>query len=257
MRLEQLPSAEDVACATADLLAEIVAHRPEAVLVLPAGRTPVPLYHELVRRHAAASLDLSAAHVFQLDELVGVAPRDDRSFQSFLRRHLLEPLGLGSRGMHLLDGTAADPTLEIERHQQRLSDLGQADLVVLGIGRNGHVAFNEPGTVRTAGARVVDLAPETRESLRGVFSDDDVPRRGMTLGLSDIVAARRIALLATGGSKAEVLTEILGGDPTPRCPASFLRGHADLRLFADTAAARGLERGRARASTTGLRAEQE
>ncbi len=248
MQIEHLASAEDVARATADLVAEVVAHKPEAVLVLPAGRTPVPLYCELVRRRIEASLDLSESYLFQLDELVGVAPLDERSFRGFLRRHLLEPLGRGSRRVHLLDGTAPDPIREIEHHQHRLSELGAADLVVLGLGRNGHVAFNEPGSVRTAGARVVDLAPETRDSFAGAFSDREIPRRGMTLGLSDILAARRIALLVTGASKAGVLAEVLRGDPTPRCPASFLCDHAGLRLFVDSDAAKWPERGRARAS---------
>ncbi len=237
MKLERLPSSADVARAVARLLVA-TAHRREAVLVLPAGGTPLPLYRELTRGRARGELDLSRAHVFQLDELVGVAAVDPRSFQSFLRHSLLDPLGRRAPRGHLLDGAAQDPVREIERHAQELERLGGADLVLLGIGRNGHVAFNEPGSTRDAPSRVVDLAPETLEALRGVFPESELPHRGMTLGLREIAGARRVVVIATGPSKAAILGSVLGRAPTPERPASLLLGHADLRVFADPEAGR-------------------
>ena len=235
MELERLPDPQAVAVRAAEIVVDTVRARPEAVLLLPAGRTPVPLYAELVRRVRAGTLDLSRTQLFQLDELLGVAPDDPRGFQSFFRKHLLQPLGLSARFCGL-DGAARDPAAEIERHRRALVRCGPADLALLGLGRNGHVAFNEPGSAPADAARVVTLGTTTVAGLAHEFPAD-CPRRGLTLGLAEIGAARRLVLLVTGASKAEMLGHVLGGEPSRERPATLLAGHPRFVVLADEAAA--------------------
>jgi glucosamine-6-phosphate deaminase len=235
VRLERYSKAEDVARRGADLVAEVVAGKPDAVLALPAGATPVPLYRELERRQEAGTLDLSRAELFQLDELVGVPPDDERSFHAFLERHFARCRGPGREKLrlHLLDGGARDPEGEIARHARLLAELGGADLALLGLGRNGHVAFNEPGSRPADAARVVELCPASTAALG---SRSDGKARAMTLGLAEIAASRRIALLVTGKSKATILCTLLRDAPSSACPASLLAGHRDVRVLADAEA---------------------
>jgi glucosamine-6-phosphate deaminase len=234
MRLQRFEDEAAVAVHAAGLLEETVGLRRDARVILPAGRTPLPLFDEILRR-ARAGLDLAPVRFFQLDEYVGVGPKDPRSFHAFLRERLLAPLGREPRQDFLLDGTAADPRAEIERHAAQLSKLGGADLAFLGLGRNGHVGFNEPGSAAGEPARVVELARETRSS--SGFEDDAAPKRGMTLGLRELAAARRLVLLVTGAAKTRILAALEREPPSPERPASLLLGHRDFRILADAAAA--------------------
>jgi glucosamine-6-phosphate deaminase len=236
MQLERLPDAQAVAQRAADLVAETVRAKPGAVLLLPAGRTPVLLYAELVRRARAGALDLARTQLFQLDELAGIGPADARGFQAFFRQHLVQPLGLAAcfRG---IDGSARDAAAEIERHRRALEACGPADLVLLGLGQNGHVAFNEPGADLADAARVVTLGPTTLAGLAHQFPND-CPRLGLTLGLAEIAAGARLVMLVTGAPKAEMLGHLLGGVATRDRPATLLAGHPRFVILADEAAAR-------------------
>ena len=246
MRIETCTDAADVARRCADLVAETLLARPDAVILLPAGRTPEALYAELVRRARAGAVELGRARWFQLDELIGVGPEDERSFHRFLRRRFAEPLaGDGGNdaesalpGLHLLDGTAEDPAAEIARHAFALGeacDGGTPDLSLLGIGTNGHLAFNEPGSPRDGGAGIVELAETTLAGLANSF--ERVPTRGITLGLEEILSARRVVLLATGAAKRAILRRALLEEATEDVPASLLQGHPDALVLADEAAA--------------------
>jgi glucosamine-6-phosphate deaminase len=247
MQLERHPDAQAVAARAADLVAEtlratdLVAEtlraKPDAVLCLPAGSTPVPLYEELVRR-CGAGLDLGRTRLFQLDELRGVSRDDPRGFNRFLRDALVRPLGLEAC-FHGLDGAAPDPAAEIERHRRELAAAGAPDLVLLGLGRNGHVAFNEPGSASADAARVVALGPETLAGLRVHFGPD-CPREGLTLGLHELAAAARIVMLVTGAAKRDVLARLLAGPPLANAaelPAAHLARHPRFVVLADEAAA--------------------
>lgn len=236
MRLDRHASAEDLARAAADAVAAVVRRRADARILLPAGATPVPLYRELVRRVGAGELDLGRAWLVQLDELAGVGPADARSFQAFLREHLLGPLGRGGERDLVLDGAAPDLDAEIRRHAHHLLGLGGADLALLGLGANGHVAFNEPGSRPEEGARRVALAEATRAGLAAAFAPGAPPSEGLTLGLAEILTAGSVVLIVGGARKSDALAALLSRPPGPELPASQLLAHEGLTILADVEA---------------------
>lgn len=236
MKLLPCKDAEQVARRCADDVARVIERRPDAILILPAGNTPRPLFGELVRRQQSGSLDLSRAHIVQLDELVGVRPADSRSFHAFLRETLLDPLDRDGSRDHLMRGDAVDPDVEIARHAATLAGLGMPDLVVLGIGLNGHVAFNEPGTTASDGARRLPLAQKTLEGLAKEFAPNELPRDGITLGLRELRTGKSVRILATGAKKAPVIERLFQSEATSALPASLLTDHADLIVLVDEAA---------------------
>jgi glucosamine-6-phosphate deaminase len=218
----------------AELVANRLRARPGLRLILPTGRTPEGMYAAL-RAHAAdRSLPTGHASVFQLDEYVGLGPGDERSFAATLQRELG---GIGFAAMHLLDGGAVDPAAEARRHQQLL-DAAPIDLAVLGLGRDGHVAFDEPGTLPEDDARLVALEPDTIVDAAGAFGGEDrVPLSAITVGLRTLREARAILLLVTGEAKAPALRALLEEPVSTRLPASLLRDHPRLTIVADRAAA--------------------
>ncbi len=229
MELVRLPDAAAVASRAVETVLEVLRAEPRGALLLPAGATPVPVYAELVARAAAGERALDAAQLFQLDEVVGRGADDPRSFAAFLRAHLLDPLGPRRGGAHLLDG-GGDPAATVAAHAAALERAGGAALAVLGLGRNGHVAFNEPGSLPTDGARVVELAAETRAA------QGDGARLGLTLGLRELLAARRRLLLVTGETKADVLARLACDAPSAELPASWIAAAPRTTVLADEAA---------------------
>lgn len=237
LKIIRFPSPREAAQQWAAHVTSMLQQSPEAVLLLPAGRTPVPLYAQLVAQHRGGELDLARTHLFQLDELIGVPPTDPRSFQYFLHEHLFGPAELSVERAHLLDGSARDPAAEIANHRQALRELGGGDLALLGIGRNGHVAFNEPGSRLEDGGREVVLAEMTLSGLRHEFDESELPTRGITLGMQEIAGCARVVLLATGESKAKVIAELATGEMTQALPASLLCDHPSFDVLVDEAAA--------------------
>ena len=218
----------------AELVANRLRARPGLRLLLPTGRTPGGMYAALRARAEADSLPTEHASLFQLDEYAGLGPDDARSFAATLQRELG---GMRFAAMHLLDGAAADLAAETRRHQALL-DAAPIDLAVLGLGRDGHVAFDEPGTLPEEDARVVQLDPATIADAAGAFGGDDhVPRAAITVGLRTLREARAILLLVTGEAKAPALRALLEDPISTRRPASLLRDHPRLTVIADRAAA--------------------
>lgn len=218
----------------ADMICELVTTKPDPVLALPTGDTPVLTYERLVRRESADSVDFSRMIVFAIDEFLGV-PRDAPGTNSrFYRQHLR----LRVRALHIPNPSAREPEAHIRAFAESVRRLGGLDLCVLGIGTNGHIAFNEPGSGRESGARVVDLARESREAhAAGFGSIENVPPQAMTLGVADLLEAKRILVLAQGEPKAEIVRRAVEDPPSADVPASWMQAHGGVMWLLDEAAA--------------------
>jgi glucosamine-6-phosphate deaminase len=223
-----------VALLGAELVANRLRARPEARLLLPTGNTPLGMYAAL-RAHALdGSLPTEQATLFQLDEYLGLDPDDARSYSAYLRRELS---GIRFAARHELAGNVVDPEAAAAHHQAQL-DAAPIDLAVLGLGRDGHVAFDEPGSTLSSGVRRVSLCPQTRADAAGEFGGiDNVPTEAITVGLRTLRSAREVLMLVSGAAKASALRAMLEGALGPETPASLLRDHPRLTIVCDLAAA--------------------
>jgi glucosamine-6-phosphate deaminase len=225
-----------VARAAADLLAEEVAAQREIVLALPTGRTPIPFYDELAARHAAGRLDLTRARGFNLDEIV--LPRHDpRTFRAFMEQHAWGRTGLRRDRCDIPDGAAPDLEGECVRYERAITDAGGIGVAILGVGVDGHIAYNMPGPMRL-GTHLTRLPDGLAASL--AVPPGDWPLRAITMGIGTIRAARRILVLATGESKVTAVQRLVHGPDDPHWPCSFLHTHPNLDVIADRAAASSL-----------------
>jgi glucosamine-6-phosphate deaminase len=215
----------------ADRVGDVLAHKPDAVLALPTGATPLGLYAELAERTAAQELSFAAAMLFNLDEYVGLGARDPLSYASYLERHLLRAVGAAPDRVRLLRGDAADLAAECRDYDAAIARAGGIDLAVLGLGANGHIAFNEPGTDWRTTTHVVALSGETRAAQQRLSGAGAcIPERGLTVGIATLCAAREVLLLVAGSSKREALTALMCGPPDPRWPVTSLVGHPRLMV---------------------------
>lgn len=238
-------AAEEAAQAAARRVAGALHAHPRLVLGLPTGRTPIPVYAELRRMHAAGRADFASAATFNLDEFVGVGPDHPGSFHAFMERHLFSGVNLDRTRVHLLDGMAANPDAECERYEAAIAAAGGIDLQLLGIGANGHIGFNEPGDTLAARTHRVRLHDSTRRDNAALFGADParVPREALSMGMGTILKAAALVLIATGARKAQCVEEAVHGPLTTRLPASFLQIHRRVELYLDRAAASRLPGG--------------
>jgi glucosamine-6-phosphate deaminase len=242
MKICQYPSAQAAARALARHIARCVAAKPDLVLGLPTGRTPIPLYAELVALYRAGAIDFSRVVTFNLDEFLGLAADDPRSYRSFMARHLFDHVNLTPRRIHFLDGLAVDPDRECRRYERAIARAGGIDLLVLGLGTNGHIGFNEPARALVAATHRTRLTAATRRANASLFGNNrrQVPKEALSMGMSTILHARQLVLLATGPSKAHVVHRLVTGPIAPSVPASFLQLHRCAEVWVDRAAAERL-----------------
>lgn len=224
--------------AAADFVCRFCTEHPRALVALPAGRTPRGMYRLLAREMSHRAPDASRLRFLNLDEYVGILPSDRRSFFAELHERFLDPLRIGAARVRLLNGHAGDLRQECDAYEQYIRDGGGIDLAILGIGTNGHIAFNEPGTSFDARTHVAALSAETRGALQRRFGRE-LPREGLTLGIATILEARVVLLLASGEGKARALRRAFCSVPTPLIPASALQGHPGLTVAADADALSG------------------
>jgi glucosamine-6-phosphate deaminase len=236
VKLRVLDTPEAVAGAAADAVAAAVAARPAAVLALPTGRTPVPLYDALAARHERGAIDLSGARGFNLDELV-LPAGDPRTFRAYMERHAWGRTGLKRERCDIPDGAAPDLEAECRRYEAAMEAVGGLDLAILGVGADGHVAYNMPGPV-TLATHVTRLPDGLAASL-GV-PPEQWPLRALTMGIGTIRGARALLVLATGASKANAVQALVRGPEDPRWPCSFLYKHPGMEVLLDREAASGL-----------------
>jgi glucosamine-6-phosphate deaminase len=242
MEVVPLASVEEVAALAADTIEALVRARPACVLGLATGSSPVPAYAELVARHRAGSgPSYDEVRAFLLDEYVGLPAGHPQSYRATIARELTDDLGLAADRVHGPDPT--DPQTAGAAYEQALLDAGGVDLQVLGIGSDGHLAFNEPGSSLASTTRIKTLTDTTRrDNARFFGSLDEVPHHVMTQGLGTILRARHLLFLATGPGKADAVAAAVEGPLTASCPASVLQLHPHATVLLDPAAAGGLSR---------------
>jgi glucosamine-6-phosphate deaminase len=243
LNLRVFASEAEAAAACAAHVAEAVREKPSLVLGLPTGRTPLNVYRQMVALHQRGGLDFSQVTTFNLDEFLGLTPDDPCSLRAYMDRHLFQHVNLGPERVHFLDGSAEQAQWECARYDAALTRAGGLDLLLMGIGSNGHVAFNEPGDSLQAASHRARLSRETRQAMTPMFGDEisRVPMAALTLGMGALFQARRVILLAFGVNKAAAVTAMVRGPITSHCPASLLQLHGGVEVWVDSEAGHGLE----------------
>jgi len=229
-----------VARLVANTIRELNAVGRLAVLGLPTGSTPVGVYRELIRMHREEGLDLSGVVTFNLDEYYGLPPDRLQSYHRWMHEHFFDHVNIPAENIHLLDGTVAPDRVEehCRQYEEAIRRAGGLDIVLLGLGRNGHIAFNEPFAERNSRTRLVTLDPVTRkDAASDFFHESNVPTHALTMGIGTIFEARQVVLIAFGEHKAGIVREAVEGPVGARVPASFLQEHPDAMVLLDGAAA--------------------
>ena len=220
-----------------EIMKATVESKKDATLGLATGSTPIGLYEEMIADHKACGTSYAEVSTFNLDEYVGLDYSSDQSYVYFMREHLFDHIDIKLENTNIENGKAADPAAECARYNALLAE-NTVDLQILGIGSNGHIAFNEPGTPFDSVTHVVDLTETTiKDNSRLFNSIDDVPKQAFTMGLSNIMTAKKIVILANGANKAKAVYGMVHGEITEDLPASILQNHSDCTLICDEAAA--------------------
>ncbi len=235
------PSAEAGARIGARIVEDLVRKKPEAVLGLATGGTPLGLYRELIRMRRELGLDFSRVTTFNLDEYVGLPPAHPASYRRFMRENFFDHVNIPQT--HVPDGMAKDIPAYCEYYEKAIRDAGGIDLQLLGVGHDGHIGFNEPGSSLASRTRIKTLTEETVAANRRFFaSEAEVPRHVITMGVGTIMDSRTCLLLAFGEAKARAVAAMAEGPITAMCPASILQMHPRTIVILDEAASRSLKR---------------
>ena len=231
MKIIRTKSYEDMSYEAAKILAAQIVLKPNAVLGLATGSSPIGLYEKLIEWNKAGDIDFSQVSSINLDEYCGLDGENDQSYRYFMDTHLFNFVNIDKGRTHVPNGKAADYAAEGARYDALIEEMGGIDLQLLGIGPDGHIGFNEPDEFFTKETHVVDLDPSTIEANARFFaSADDVPRQAVTMGMGGIMGAKKVVLIASGASKKEILEKALFGPITPEVPASLLQLHPDLTV---------------------------
>jgi glucosamine-6-phosphate deaminase len=236
------PTKDDAALLVARILAKELRANPSLVLGLATGATMESVYRLLVKMRRDEKLDFSLCRTFNLDEYVGLAAADPRSFRYYMSRHFFSQVNVDKRNTHLPDGLAGDLDAECRAYEEKIRRCGGIDVQLLGIGKAGHIGFNEPLSALYSRTRVKALAPATIEQNAPLFGGvENVPRRAITMGVGTILQCRRCILLATGGDKAEVVAKAVEGPITSMISATALQLHPRCTVVVDQEAGAGLQ----------------
>ncbi|TQV78951.1 glucosamine-6-phosphate deaminase [Exilibacterium tricleocarpae] len=243
MRIVILDSADEVAAYGAEIFIRCIRQKPAAVLGLATGSTPLALYRRLIDANRDAVVSFAKVSSFNLDEYLGLAGDHPQSYRHFMNTHLFDHIDINPDNTHVPPGDAADPLQACADYDKLITKLGGIDIQLLGIGRNGHIGFNEPSSGLQSRTRVKTLTRATIDDNARFFSTQEFqPHLSITMGIGTILEARKVVLLATGAAKAGAIKAAAEGPLTASCPASALQMHPDALLIVDAAAAAGLER---------------
>jgi glucosamine-6-phosphate deaminase len=231
MNWQAFESAEALSDHAAQILLAAIQRDPNIVLGLPTGRTPLGMYERVVKECAREYRCFRGVTTFNLDEYAGVPREHPGSYFTYMKQHLFDHVDLEPKNAHLPDGNAPDLDAECARYEQAIRDAGGLALTFLGLGRNGHIGFNEPGTPFDARTRVVELAPSTRAANAEFFPDGNVPSRAITMGIGTILESRAIVLLAAGAGKQDAIERLRSGVVDQSFPASALWKHPNVTVL--------------------------
>ncbi len=237
MRIYQEADYSAMSRRAANLIAAEIIRKPNCVLGLATGSTPIGAYTLLSEWNALGDFSFKDVTTVNLDEYKGLAPDHDQSYRWFMNHNLFNKVDIDKSRTYVPDGLAKDADAECARYDALVESLGWADLQLLGLGRNGHIGFNEPCDSFVKPTHVVDLTESTIEANARFFdSADDVPKQALTMGIGCIMRARRVLVVASGEDKADAVYNVVCGPVTPQCPGSILQLHGDVVLVADKAA---------------------
>ena len=221
----------------AHVMAAEIIHRPDCVLGLATGSTPIGMYKQLIQWNKAGDITFKEVRTVNLDEYKGLSPEHDQGYRYFMQKQLFDHVDILPENTRVPDGLAADADAECAAYDAYIRSLGGIDLQLLGVGHNGHSGFNEPADVFVTPTHVVDLTERTIDANARFFATrDDVPRQAFTMGIGPIMAAKKILLIASGEEKAEAVYNTICGAVDPHCQGSILQLHPDVVMVADEAA---------------------
>ena len=236
MKKVVLNTYEELCLAAADVFSQQIKEKPDTVLGLATGGTPIGLYDELVRRYEAGELDFSKVRSFNLDEYYPIEKTHPQSYEYFMRKHLFDRVNIAKYSV--LNGEATDPDAECTRYDAEIAAEGGIDLQLLGIGHNGHIAFIEPGSSYSMGTLLIDLAESSINANSRFFAPDEVqPVRALSMGVGEIFRCKKLVMLIVGADKKDIAAKLFEGKIHTDVPASLLLLHPDFTIFMDKAAA--------------------
>ncbi len=237
MKIYRAHDYHDMSRKAANILSAQIIMKPDCVLGLATGSTPIGIYAQLVEWYNKNDLDFARVKTVNLDEYLGLPASNEQSYNYFMNENLFSKVNIKRTNVHIPCGISTDMELECMEYESLIDELGGIDMQLLGMGPNGHIGFNEPGTCFTRKTHLVDLAESTIEANKRFFEDVSmVPRRAITMGIGTIMKAKKILMVVDGEKKAKVLRRALTGEVTPEVPASILQLHPDFTLVADDAA---------------------
>lgn len=237
MQIKKTKNYEIMSLLASDIFLSQMLIKPDSVLGLATGSTPIGLYKILAARCEEGRIDFSRARSVNLDEYVGLSAEHEQSYAYFMRENLFGKINILPENTNLPNGMAKDTSAECAAYDELIRSLGGIDLQLLGLGRNGHIGFNEPDEVFPAGTHRVELTASTQEANKRFFkSIDEIPTHALTMGIRDIMQAKQVVIMASGEDKAQAVKAMLTGPIVPQMPASVLQMHANCILIADEAA---------------------
>ena len=228
---------EDMSLKAAGIVADLIRKKPDAVLGLATGSSPIGLYKALIDMYQRGELDMSGVTTANLDEYVGLSPDNEQSYRYFMDHYLFDHVNIDKARTFVPDGLAEDADAECRRYEALLSKIGERDLQLLGLGLDGHIGFNEPSEAFSDVTCCVELDQSTIEANKRFFSSaEEVPGKAYTMGIGTIMRAKKILMVVNGEAKANILEKVIRGPVCPGVPASILRFHRDVTIVADEAA---------------------
>ncbi|MCM1364879.1 MAG: glucosamine-6-phosphate deaminase [Faecalibacterium sp.] len=238
MKIVLMDSAYDISKAVSSIIIEQIKSKPNSVLGFATGASPVETYKRIIESYEKGEVSLKDITTFNLDEYCGISQDNVNSYYYFMKDNLFGKTDVDFSKVNFLSGQSDDIESECSAYREKIKNAGGIDIQLLGVGRNGHIGFNEPADEFTDGPFKVQLTESTIAANSKYFENDDMPRYALTMGIGDIMNAKKILLIATGESKANAIYQMIKGEVSPQCPASILQNHPDCTIYVDKESAK-------------------